>query len=103
MLRELGLSYQETLDLVRGYQGNVLHEAAFVDGSEPSHPLLVKLGLMLIARPAPSVISEAAGAIMVSVGLIYSKIRKPPLYIEDVYNTFPDVIKKLRVIKRELV
>jgi hypothetical protein len=100
MLRELGLSYEETLDAMRG----VARDSRFVrrlyrDGDKG---ILVKIGLALIAFPDPT-ISDVVGTILVSAGLIQAKIKRSTLHIEDVYQTFPKLIKELQISRREMI
>jgi len=99
-LRELGLSYEETLEAMRG----VAKDSRYVmrlwkKGDETK---LVKIGLALIAFPEPAV-SDIVGTFLVSVGIIQAKIKRSTLHIEDVYKTFPKVIKELQISKRELI
>ncbi|KPV64707.1 MAG: hypothetical protein AOA66_0009 [Candidatus Bathyarchaeota archaeon BA2] len=101
MLRELGLSCEETLDAMRG----VAKDSHFVrrlwkDGDKPK---FIKIGLTLIAFPEPTPISETLGACVLSLGLIESRMKRSALHIEDVYNIFHDVIGNLQTIKLELI
>ena len=100
MLRELGLSYEETLDAMKG----VAKESHFVrrlwrDGDKG---MLIKIGLALIAFPDPTV-TDVIGAALVSAGLIQAKIKSSTLHVEDVYKTFPKLIKELQISRRELI
>jgi len=99
-LRELGLSYEETLDAMKG----VTKDSHFVgrlwrDGEKAR---LVKIGLALIAFPDPTV-TDIIGTVLVSAGIIQAKIKRSTLHIEDVYKTFPKLIRELQVSKRELI
>lgn len=62
---------------------------------------LVKLGLLLIAFPDPTV-SDIVGAGLVAAGLIQIKMRNSALHMEDVYKTFPTVLRELGSIKEHL-
>jgi hypothetical protein len=75
MLRELGLSYEETLVAVSG----VAKDSHFV-------------GRLW-----------REGNILVSAGVIQAKIKRSTLHVEDVYKTFPKLIKELQTGKRELI
>jgi len=66
-----------------------------------SSNVLIKLGLALIAFPDPT-ISDIIGAGMVAAGLVQMKMRNSALHMEDVYKTFPNVIKELSSIKSGL-
>jgi hypothetical protein len=100
MLRELGLSYEETLDAMRG----VAKDSHFVGRlwREGNKGRLVKIGLALIAFPDP-IVTDVIGAILVSAGVIQAKIKRSTLHVEDVYKTFPKLIKELQISKRELI
>lgn len=64
---------------------------------------LIKAGLALIAFPDPIIISDVIGSAMVAAGLIQLKMRNSALYVDDVYKTFPRVLKELGTIKSHLV
>lgn len=67
-----------------------------------NNSFLIKAGLALIAFPDPT-ISDVVGSAMVAAGLIQLKMRNSALHVEDVYKTFPKVVKELGTIKRSLV
>jgi len=99
-LRELGLSYEETLDAMRGVAKDSRHVMRLWKKGDKTK--LVKIGLALIAFPEPAV-SDIVGTFLVSVGIIQAKIKRSTLHVEDVYKTFPRVIKELQISKRELI
>jgi len=100
MLRELGLSYEETLVAVRG----VAKDSHFVGRlwKKGDETRLIKIGLALIAFPDPTV-TDIIGTALVSAGVIQAKIKRSTLHVEDVYKTFPKLIKELQTSKRELI
>jgi hypothetical protein len=61
--------------------------------------ILIKAGLALIAFPDPT-ISDLVGAGLVAAGLIHTKMKNSALHVEDVYKTFPQVIKELGSIRQ---
>lgn len=61
--------------------------------------ILVKAGLALIAFPDPT-ISDILGAGLVAAGLIHMKIKNSSLYVEDVYKTFPNLLRELSSLKQ---
>jgi len=63
---------------------------------------LIKAGLAMIAFPDPT-ISDVIGSAMVAAGLIQLKMRNSALHVDDVYKTFPKVVKELGSIKGNLV
>jgi hypothetical protein len=56
--------------------------------------ILVKAGLALIAFSDPT-ISDILGSGLVAAGLIQMKMKNSALYVEDVYKTFPNVLREL--------
>jgi len=62
---------------------------------------LVKLGLLMIAFPDPTV-SDIVGAGLVAAGLIQIKMKNSALHMEDVYKTLPAVLRELGSIKEHL-
>lgn len=101
VLQELGLSYEETLEVMKGTAKDLHHtKSLWKDGNKSR---LVKIGLTLIAFPEPTPISETLGAFVLSLGLIQNKMKQSTLHIEDVYKTFQDLNRNLPRIKQELV
>ena len=101
VLRELGLSYEETVDIMRGIaKDSRCIKRLWKDGDKTK---LVKLGFTLIAFPEPTPISETLGAFVLSLGMIQTKMRRSALHIEDVYDIFQGVTGNLQTIKHELV
>ena len=99
-VKELSQSYKETVDSVKGSATEL--QIAKSLWRKHNQSKLVKLGLVLIAFPDPT-ISDIVGGFLVSVGLLQAKIRHSTLHIEDVYKTFPEVIKELHSIRLETV
>ncbi len=100
VLRELGLSYEETVDAMNGVAKEVRSVRHLWKKGNNSR--LIKTGLALIAFPEPTPLSETLGAVVLSVGLIQKKMRQSYLGIEDVYNTFQGIMRDLQTIKRGL-
>jgi len=93
MLRELGLSYEETLYAMKGIaRDSHLVGRLWKDGDKTK---LIKIGLALIAFPDPTV-SDILGVLLVSAGIVQARIKSSTLHIEDVYKTFPKLIKELQ-------
>ena len=101
MLQRLGLSYTETIEVMKGVSKDLRHtKGLWRDGDKSK---LIKLALALISFPEPTPISESIGAVVLALGLIQNRIKKSNLYIEDVYRTFQDVNKNLRIIRQEVI
>lgn len=60
---------------------------------------MIKVGLALIAFPDPT-ISDILGSALIAAGLIQLKMKHSILHIEDVYKTFPQVIKELGSLRQ---
>ena len=101
VLQELGLNYQETLEVMKGFTKDLRSTKSLWRDGDKSR--LVKIGLTIIAFPEPTPISETLGAFVLSLGIIQNKMKKSALHIEDIYNTFQDVNKNLLRIRQELV
>ena len=101
VLQELGLSYQETLEVMKGFTKDLRSTKSLWRGGDKSR--LVKIGLTIIAFPEPTPISETLGAFVLSLGIIQNKMKKSALHIEDIYNTFQDVNRNLLRIRQELI
>jgi len=100
VLRELGLSYEETAVVMNGVakEARSLRHLWMKDDSS----WLIKVGLALIAFPEPF-LSDILGGMILSAGLIQKKIRRASLVIGDVHSTFQGVIRDLQTIRRGMV
>jgi len=95
-LQELSLSSKETAGAIRGFSRE-LHSVQRLwrkDGSSR----LIQIGLALIALPDPT-ITDILGSILVAAGIMQLKMRRSALHVEDVYKTFPQVMKELTTSK----
>jgi len=101
VLQELGLNYQETLEVMKGVTKDLRSTKSLWKDGDKSR--LVKIGLTMIAFPEPTPISETLGAFILSLGLIQNRMKKSTLHIEDIYNTFQDVNRNLLRIRQELI
>lgn len=99
VLQELGLSYTEALEVMRGISKDLRYtRGLWRDGNKSK---LIKLAFALITFPEPTPISESMGAVVLAVGLVQNRIKKSTLHIEDVYKTFQDVNRNLLKIRQE--
>jgi len=99
-VQELGLSSKETANAIHDFSCE-LHNTRRL-WKQGKKPFLIQLGIALIAFPDPT-ISDVAGAALIAAGLIQLKMRNSALHVEDVYKTFPKVVKELSAIKQGLV
>ena len=101
VLQELGLSYKETIEVLREMSKDVIKAEKLWRGDKKSK--LIKLALTLITFPEPTPISETVGAAVLVAGLVQNRIKKSTLHVEDVYKTFQDVnndILKIRQFRK---
>jgi hypothetical protein len=104
-LRELGLSYEETVELV----SEVTKDAKTLRGlwGKPGaggrkRSGLIKLGVSLIAFPIPTIgIKKSLGATLIVAGLIRERMKH--LHVADVYSTFKDVNRELQRLWQKTV
>jgi len=99
-LKELGLSYKESVDTIQGVSNEIRYVRRLWRQENKSK--LIKLGFSLIVFPEPTPISETLGAVVLAAGLIQKKVKQSNLHVEDVYNTFQGVMKDLQTIKHGL-
>ncbi len=101
VLQELGLSYAETLEVIKEIAKDVNNAQKLWRGEKKSK--LIKLALTLITFPEPTPISETMGAAVLVAGLVQNRIKKSTLHIDDIYKTFQEVnndILRIRDFKR---
>ena len=99
MLRELGLSYQETVDLLSNTPDEIKTAKNLWKKEEgKSASPLIKLGATMFFVPVP-IVSEVLGIILMSAGLFQSKFKEPPLLINDIYETCRQITKELSELK----
>jgi hypothetical protein len=104
-LRELGLSYDETVKLMSEVTKDEkslrsLWGKPSAEGQKGSR--LIKLGVSLIAFPIPTIgIKKSLGAMMIAAGLL--KERTKHIHVADVYNTFQDVNRELQKLQQKSV
>jgi len=104
-LRELGLSYDETVKLMSGVMKDAkslrsLWGKPGVGGRKGSR--LIKLGVSLIAFPVPTVgIKKSLGAMLIAAGLVQERMKH--LHVADVYSTFEDVNRELKKLQQKSV
>ena len=104
-LRELGADWRENFAIINDVapgDGAVLESIRRLC-KESNRSGMVKIGLTLIAFPLPIVIDDVLGWSFLTVGLVQRKIKNSALYLEDVNDTFPSLVKELQEIRQEIV
>jgi len=103
VLHELSLNRRETVNAVDSVMRSFTEELRSTQKlwNRGNNTLLIKMGLALIAFPDPT-ISDVIGSALVAAGLIQLKMRNSALHMEDVYKTFPRIVKELGEIKQSL-
>ncbi len=100
-LQELGLSYKETLEVMKGVSKDLHHTKELWWDNRKSK--LIKLACALITFPEPTPISESIGAAVLALGLIQRRIKKSALHIDDVYQTYQEINKNLLKIRQDFI
>lgn len=101
MLQELGLSYTETVEVMKGVSKDLRHTRGLWRNGHKSK--LIKLALALITFPEPTPISESIGAAVLALGLAQKRIKKSALHVDDLYQTFQDLNKNVLKIRQEVI
>ncbi len=100
-LRELGLSYEETVKLMSEVMKDTKSLRSLwgkPSGGRQKGSQLIKLGVSLIAFPIPTIgIKKSLGAMLIAAGLI--RERRKHLRVADVYRTFQDVNLELKKLQ----
>jgi hypothetical protein len=99
-VQELSSSSKETANAIHDFSDELRNTRRL--WKQGKRPILIQIGIALIAFPDPT-ISDVVGAAFIAAGLIQMKMRNSALHVEDVYKTFPKVIKELSTIKQGLV
>jgi len=99
-LHELSLSSSETVSAISGFSNELRHSQRLWRKGGTSR--LIKIGLALIAFPDPT-ITDILGSALIAAGIVQLKMKRSALHVEDVYKTFPKVMKELTSSKLSLV
>ena len=98
LLRELGMSYDETVKLMSGVMKDseaIKSSFGKSDAKGKSDSQLIRLGVSLIAFPIPTIgIKKSLGAMLIAAGLVQQRWKH--IHVTDVYSTFRDVQNELR-------
>lgn len=99
-LHELSLSSKETVNAIGGFSNELRCAQRLWRKGGTSK--LIRIGLALIAFPDPT-ITDILGSALVAAGILQLKMKRSALHVEDVYKTFPQVIKELTALKLTVV
>jgi len=99
-VHELGLSSKETAGAIREFSNELRHTQRLWRKGGSSR--LIQIGLALIAFPDPT-ITDILGSAFVAAGIVQLKMKRSALHVEDVYKTFPKVVKELTTLKLSVV
>jgi hypothetical protein len=101
VLQELGLSYTETLEVMKGVSKDLHYTKELWWDNRKSK--LIKLACALITFPEPTPISESVGAAVLALGLIQKRIKKSALHVEDVFRTYQELNKNLLKVRQDII
>jgi len=99
-VNELCASCEETMDAMKEVAREI--DSAKYLWRQSNQSRLIKLGVAMIVFPEP-VISDILGSACIALGVIQTKMRRSTLCVEDVYKTFPNIVKELRGIRSGMV
>jgi len=104
-LRELGLSYEETVELMHAVTKDAkdLKSLWGKPGAGRSKGSgLIKLGVSLIVFPIPTIgIKKSLGATLIAAGLLRQRMNH--LHAADIYSTFKDINRELHRLRQTSV
>jgi len=100
MLNEVNRDYAEMGAILHDSLKGVARETRSLNKlwRSKSRSKLVKIGMALILFPDPT-ISDVVGTAMVAAGVVHDRIKNSGLYLEDVYKTYPRLLKDLYLEK----
>lgn len=100
MLNHWNTSRKETANTMNGVMHGITRELRSTQKlwRRGNSSFLIKAGLVLIAFPDPT-ITDILGSALVAAGLVQLKMKRSALHVEDVYKTFPKVLKELTASK----
>lgn len=103
-LNHLGNSRKETANTINAVMHGFTKELRSTQKLwiKGNNSFLIKAGLALIALPDPT-ITDIIGSAMVAAGILQLKMKRSALHVEDVYKTFPQVMKELTTSKLSVV
>ena len=103
--RQLGEDWRENMaiisDAVGGNKATLQSIKRLCKKSDQGS--MVKTGLALIAFPLPIVIDDVLGWSFLAAGLIQRRIKNSALYLKDVDDTLPSIIRELQKIRQGIV
>lgn len=95
--KELGGSYSETADLIKGMNGALTEVNQLYDhGCGGAGNGMISFGIALVMFPEPFMVSDVIGGSIVAAGLLYNKMVPPPLYIDNVFETIQEQVKAIQ-------
>jgi len=103
ILNHLRMNRKETARTINAIMHDFTQELRLIQKlwRRGNNLFLIKAGLALIAFPDPT-ITDVVGSALVAAGIIQLKMKNSTLHVEDVYKTFPKVVKELGAIKQSL-
>jgi len=95
-VRKMKESYMGTLHVLNGTAKEAKEaKNLWKNGKKP---VLIQLGLALIAFPEP-LVSDIVGTFLVATGMVQEGIRRQTLYVDDLPKTFQSLLKDLQATR----
>ncbi|UCG36293.1 MAG: hypothetical protein JSV64_06685 [Candidatus Bathyarchaeota archaeon] len=105
ILKELGDDWKNSAivlsDALRGNED--LRDSIQALCKERSQGNMIKIGLTLLAFPLPIVVDDVLGWSLLAAGLLQRKIKNSALYLEDIDEAFPSLLKEIEKIRQETI
>jgi hypothetical protein len=103
ILREIKKDFQDAGSNANGSMKDITREAQNLKKlwRENNQSKLVKAGVALILFPDP-VVSDVVGAGLVAAGLLHDRMKNSGLFLEDVFKTYPRLLKELQSARQSL-
>jgi hypothetical protein len=103
ILREIKKDFRDAGSDANSSMNGVAREAQDLKKlwREKNQSKLVKAGVALILFPDP-VVSDVVGAGLVAAGLLHDRIKNSGLFLEDVFKTYPRLLKELQSARQSL-
>jgi hypothetical protein len=94
--RELGKDYADASNLAMTTAGSVGSTRNL--WRSQNKPVLIKVGLALIAFPDPTV-SDVVGGMLVAAGMVQAGIQRRSIHVEDVPKALQKTLNEIRAAK----
>jgi hypothetical protein len=94
--KELGGSYGETAELVKGMNEALQEVNQLYDhGYGGAGSSMISFGITLVMFPEPTGVSDVIGGGIVAAGLLYNHFVPPPMFIDNIFDSIQEQVKAI--------